>query len=231
MTPDTLDFCGEPFVPLAEHALWWPRRRALLVADLHLEKGTAYARRGQFLPPYDSRACIAALARLVEQHGAAEVWCLGDSFHDAHAADRLDGETRAQLLQLTKSLRWTWITGNHDPAVDAAVGGTSQLEAVVDGFVLRHQAEPGEARPELSGHFHPKLRLVVRGRLISRRCFAVGRSRMILPSFGPYTGGLDVTDPAIASVVGSEGLAVLPTPGALRRYPIGALSARVAAVE
>jgi len=217
-------FHGETFVALSEHALWWPRRRALLVADLHLEKASSYARRGQFLPPYDSLQALGELEALVERLDPLEFWCLGDSFHDLHASDRLHPDVRQRLRHLTERLRWHWITGNHDPAVDAALGGVSLPEAILDGFVLRHEAVASETRPELSGHFHPKLRLVVRGQPISRRCFALGETKLILPSFGPLTGGLDVTDPAIACVLGEKGEALVPTRTGLRRYPIGALS-------
>lgn len=217
-------FHGETFVALPEQALWWPRRRALLAADLHLEKASSHARRGQFLPPYDSLQALGVLEALVQRLDPQEFWCLGDSFHDRHASDRLHPDVRTRLRRLTERLHWCWITGNHDPAVDAALGGESMAQAALDGFILRHEADPAERRPELSGHFHPKLRLQVRGHAISRRCFACGAAKLILPAFGPLTGGLSVADPAISRLLGPEGEALVPTPTGLRRYPIGALS-------
>ncbi|MGK2287006.1 ligase-associated DNA damage response endonuclease PdeM [Pedomonas sp. V897] len=222
--PNAFTFHGDTFVALPDHALWWPRRRALLVADLHLEKASSYAQHGQFLPPYDSLQALAALEALVDRLEVQEFWCLGDSFHDLRAATRLLPEVRGRLQALTARLFWVWITGNHDPAVDALLGGVTMSEMRIDQFVLRHEADPTERRPELSGHFHPKLRLVVRGQAISRRCFALGEGRLILPAFGPLTGGLDVTDPAIARLIGPRGEALVATGAGLRRYPIGALS-------
>ena len=222
--PNAFTFHGDTFVALPEHALWWPRRRALLVADLHLEKSTSYAARGQFLPPYDSLQALGTLEALVDQLDVQEFWCLGDSFHDLHAGTRLQPDVRARLQALTSRLFWVWITGNHDPAVDATLGGVSMEQMALDQFILRHEADPYERRPEFSGHFHPKLRLVVRGQPISRRCFAMGEGKLILPSFGPLTGGLDVTDPAIARLIGPRGEALVVTSTGLRRYPIGALS-------
>lgn len=224
MNDNAFVFHGDTFVGLADHALWWPRRKALLVADLHLEKASSYAQRGQFLPPYDSLQALATLEALVHRLGAQEFWCLGDSFHDAHASLRLQADVRARLQSLTSRLFWVWVTGNHDPSVDAALGGVSMAEMVLDQFVLRHEADPTETRPELSGHFHPKLRLNVRGQTISRRCFVLGATKLILPSFGPLTGGLDVTDPAISRLLGADAEALVPTKGGLRRYPMGALS-------
>lgn len=223
-TENAFTFHGDVFVALPEHALWWPRRKALLVADLHLEKASSYAQRGQFLPPYDSLQALGQLEDLVQRLGAQEFWCLGDSFHDPQAAMRLMPDVRARLQRLTSGLFWVWVTGNHDPSVDAALGGVSMNEMMLDQFTLRHEADPTESRPELSGHFHPKLRLMVRGQAINRRCFACGGGKLILPSFGPLTGGLDVTDPAIARLLGEEGQALVPTQSGLRRYPIGALS-------
>lgn len=206
-------------VPLADHALWWPARRALLVADLHLEKGSCFARFGQLLPPYDTQDTLDRLARLVDVLGAVEVWCLGDSLHDGGAAERMEADCLYALRRLTSAVEWTWITGNHDPEIDFALGGRSTAEALVDGLVLRHEAHAGECRPELSGHFHPKLKVRARGATVARRCFARCGDRMILPAFGAYAGGLDVT--ALPRLVGATGAweALVVTAQGLRRFP------------
>ena len=164
-------FGDRALLALPQGALFWPDRRALLVADLHFEKASWFAKRGQMLPPYDSIATLADLTALVAATGAMEIWCLGDSFHDSDGCERLPLRAQDMLRSLTSGTRWTWITGNHDPAILDRCGGDVVNEAVVDGLVLRHQADPAERRPELSGHFHPKLRIRVRGKLVSRRCF------------------------------------------------------------
>lgn len=215
-------FAGHQFAALRQGALWWPARQALLVADLHLEKASWFARFGQMLPPYDSVATLTELRALAEMAGAREIWCLGDSFHDSAGCTRLDAAARAVLQALTSSTRWTWITGNHDPGIDLALGGTIVAEAEVDGLLLRHEAEPGEARPELSGHFHPKLRISLRGRQVSRRCFVATPRKLILPAFGALTGGLDAGHPEIIRAVGPAAEALVPLADRLLRFPIAA---------
>lgn len=215
-------FCGRELTALPEGALFWPSRRALLVADLHLEKGSWFARGGQMLPPYDSIATLADLAALVERCGAAELWCLGDSFHDPDGAARLPEAARVLLRALAARTRWTWITGNHDPEIAEHFGGSAEREAEVDGIVLRHQAEPGEPRPELSGHFHPKLRVNRRGQPVSRRCFVATDRKLILPAFGALTGGLDARHPEIARAAGGPAEALVPVEDRLLRFALAA---------
>jgi DNA ligase-associated metallophosphoesterase len=207
---------------LPQGALFWPSRSALLVADLHLEKASWFARIGQMLPPYDSIATLGDLTALAVATGAAAIWCLGDSFHDRHGCDRLPDRARAMLTALTGGTRWTWITGNHDPGFADHCGGAIVEEAEVDGLLLRHEADPGEARPELSGHFHPKLRIRHRGRQVSRRCFVATRRKLILPAFGSLTGGLDAAHPEIVRAVGDPAEALVPVADRLLRFPIAA---------
>jgi DNA ligase-associated metallophosphoesterase len=215
-------FCGHELTALPQGALFWPARRALLVADLHLEKASWFAKSGQMLPPYDSIATLADLTAIAAATHAAEIWCLGDSFHDSAGCDRLPAEARALLTALTANTRWTWITGNHDPGIADHCGGEIVEEAAVDGLLLRHEANPGETRPELSGHFHPKLRLHLRGRLVSRRCFVATASKLILPAFGALTGGLDAHHPEIVRAVGEGAEALVPVRDRLLRFPIAA---------
>jgi DNA ligase-associated metallophosphoesterase len=213
-------FSGHELVALPQGALFWPARRALLVADLHLEKASWFARLGQMLPPYDSIATLADLTGLVTVTRAEEIWCLGDSFHDRHGCDRLPQRARTMLTALTQSTRWTWITGNHDPGIADHCGGAIVGEAEIDGLLLRHEADPGEARPELSGHFHPKLRISHRGRQVSRRCFVATERKLILPAFGALTGGLDADHPEIARALGARAQALVPLADRLLRFPI-----------
>ncbi|HMG46867.1 MAG TPA: ligase-associated DNA damage response endonuclease PdeM [Allosphingosinicella sp.] len=215
-------FSGHELMALPQGALFWPARRALLVADLHLEKASWFASGGQMLPPYDSIATLADLSAIAAATDAAEIWCLGDSFHDRHGCDRLPAEARAQLTALTGSMRWIWIVGNHDPGFADHCGGTIVDEAEVDGLVLRHEADPAEARPELSGHFHPKLRINHRGRQVSRRCFVATQTKLILPAFGSLTGGLDAHHPEIVRAVGAGAQALVPVRDRLLRFPIAA---------
>ncbi|HEY7809138.1 MAG TPA: ligase-associated DNA damage response endonuclease PdeM [Allosphingosinicella sp.] len=215
-------FCQHELMALPQGGLFWPSRRALLVADLHLEKASWFARLGQMLPPYDSIATLSDLTALVAATGAEEIWCLGDSFHDRHGCDRLPAKARELLTDLTSATKWTWITGNHDPGIADHCGGDVVEEAFVDGLLLRHEADPAEPRPELSGHFHPKLRISVRGRQVSRRCFIATEKKVILPAFGALTGGLDAAHPEIVRAVGAKAEALIPVADRLLRFPLAA---------
>lgn len=217
-----LSFAGHAFRALAEGALYWPARQALLVADLHFEKGSWFASKGQMLPPYDSLATLNDLMALVDRTSAKELWCLGDSFHDSAGCERLPADARALLTTLTSLLDWRWITGNHDSLLVDHCGGTIVEEAEIDGLILRHEAEPGETRPELSGHFHPKLRISLRGRQVSRRCFVATSTKLILPAFGSLTGGLDAHHPEIVRAVGRGAHALVALEDRLLRFPIAA---------
>jgi DNA ligase-associated metallophosphoesterase len=215
-------FAGETFVASVDGALFWPAQDALLVADLHLEKASWFARLGQFLPPYDSHATLSGLAGAVERTGATRLYCLGDSFHDAFGCERLPASARALLIDLTSRLDWTWIVGNHDPGFADHCGGTLADEVEIGGIILRHKAVRAEPRPEMSGHFHPKLRISLSGRRVSRRCFVASPTKLILPAFGSLTGGLDAHHPKIMESAGNDAAALVPVANRLLRFPLAA---------
>ncbi len=218
MTP--FAFGGHDFAVLSEGALFWPDRAALIVADLHLEKASWFAMHGQMLPPHDSMATLERLATLITRTGASEVWCLGDNFHDDAGAGRLPDIAAALLARLTASVRWHWITGNHDEHLPDRVGGIILTEAECDGIILRHQADAHEWRPELSGHFHPKHRAGARGRSVSRPCFVATQTKLIFPAFGALTGGLAADHPEIMAAVGRGADALIPVANRLLRFPL-----------
>ena len=188
----SFEFSGQEMRLVQGRALFWPREAALLVADLHLEKASFFAGHGQMLPPYDTRETLEQLATAVRETGARRVFCLGDNFHDPRGSGRLEPHAAGMLAALTRALDWVWIAGNHDGAAGSAV---AQLE--VGGLVLRHRASASERRPELSGHFHPRLMVSVRGRRIARPCAVRSQQRLILPAFGALTGGMNAASPEI----------------------------------
>lgn len=183
-------------VPDLSGALWLPEERTLVVADLHLEKGSAYAARGVMLPPYDSAATLAALGHAIRRYQPARVIALGDSFHDRDAESRLAPETRVALGALQQGRDWLWITGNHDPAISRTMGGESAAQIVLAGVILRHEPSASEGGWEIAGHLHPAAKLRMRGRAIRRRCFALSARRCVMPAMGAYAGGLNLRDPA-----------------------------------
>ena len=207
-------------------ALWWREREMVIVADLHLEKGSSFAGRGNLLPPYDSRETLSRLAALIRQFRPRQVVALGDSFHDAEAPLRLAAEDGECLRQLTGLTQWIWISGNHDPAPPDGFGGDVVPELTVGPLVFRHAALPERERAagEVSGHYHPKISLLVRDRRISGRCFVTDGDRLILPAFGAYTGGLDVRDPAIRRLLGKAADAHVLGSARIVRLPLKGLA-------
>lgn len=203
MSAAAFAFQGAALFADASGALYWPAAETLAVADLHLEKGSAFAVKGTPLPPYDSRETLRRLEIVLRRHQPRRVICLGDSFHDRDAAGRLAQDERAALRRLTTAHDWIWITGNHDPDPPAGLGGIAAPELRSGSLVFRHEAEQ-TAHGEISGHFHPKASISVRNRRVGGRCFVSDGRRLILPAFGAYAGGLDVGDPAIECLLGPE---------------------------
>jgi hypothetical protein len=192
------------FVADAMGALYWPAERMLVVADLHLEKGSAYARRRVFLPPYDTAMTLAALTALIARYAPRAVIALGDSFHDSDGGARLPAQYRAALHQLQVGRSWIWIAGNHDPHLPADLGGARHDELVVGGIVFRHEPAAAETRLEIAGHLHPVARVVGRAGSVRRRCFVSDGRRCVLPAFGAYAGGLNLHDAAFAPLFSGD---------------------------
>ncbi len=221
----SLSFAGHAMRLFPCGALFWPAENLLLVADLHLEKGSHFARQGWLLPPHDSLETLDRLAAVIETTGAARVAALGDSLHDAGALSRMAARARERLAALVARADWLWITGNHDGDAPAELGGRTAPEQQVAGVVLRHACRPAETRPEISGHLHPRTRIALRtGRSVLRRCFALGGGRLVLPAYGAFCGGLDVSDAAFAAL-GPAREALVATDSGLVRVPAAAAAA------
>ena len=182
-------------------ALYWPEHGLLAVADLHLEKGSSFASRGQLLPPYDTAATLARLAKLIAHYAPRAVVALGDSFHDGGGPARLSREDRDNLTALQRGRDWIWLTGNHDPEPAADIGGVFHETLALGALTFRHLPSGGDG--EIAGHLHPVARVAHRGRAVSRRCFAADQARVVMPAFGAYTGGLNIRDAAFCDLFGT----------------------------
>jgi DNA ligase-associated metallophosphoesterase len=183
---------------LPEGGLWWATQGVLVFADLHFEKGSSYGIRGQFLPPYDTRATIERIEKLISQYAPQRVIALGDSFHDKNGPERLCSSDGQRLTALTSVCDWIWITGNHDADSAAVCGGRAADEVIEGPLVFRHEPVAGYAPGEICGHLHPKAGIVLKRRYIRRACFVSDGARIVMPAFGAYTGGLDVFDAAFS---------------------------------
>jgi len=199
MTTAPIHFRGERLMLDPTGALLWPAAGIMVVSDLHLEKGSSFARKGMLLPPWDTRATLDRLAALLRRYNPAIVVTLGDTFHDDAAAERLAAADRARLAAMARSHRFVWVLGNHDPTPPADLAGDFVTEFTTHPLTFRHQASLAAAG-EIVGHHHPKAAIPARGALISRPCFVTDARRIIMPAFGTYTGGLDVSDPAITAL-------------------------------
>ena len=192
-TTSEVAVCGAAATLDISGALYLVDADALVVADLHLEKGSSFAERGQMLPPYDTRATLLALAGAVARFRPRLVIALGDSFHDVRGPDRLDRSDRDAVAALQAGREWVWVTGNHDHSLPDHIGGTIVSELELTGLTLRHEPHAG-AEAELAGHLHPVGKVAMRGRSVRRRCFVSDGVRCLMPAFGAYAGGLNVCD-------------------------------------
>jgi uncharacterized protein len=206
----SLDFAGEALTLDPLGVLWLAARATLVVADLHLEKGSAFARRGTLLPPYDTARTLRRLGWAIERYRPKTVVSLGDAFHDSSGAAGLGAEDRRALTALAKGRTWLWIRGNHDPDPPPGLAGESLAALDLGRLRLLHLPEgPADGRVVVAGHLHPKARLVQGARKATRPCFAADPGLLVLPAFGAYTGGLNVLDPAIKGLFRSGFLAFM----------------------
>lgn len=224
-----LHFAGERLLLDPTGALIWPEAGLLIVADLHLEKATAAARRGSLLPPWDTRITLDRLTQVMRRWRPRMLIALGDSFHDARAAARLPAAERARLVALTSAHDVVWVAGNHDPAPPAGLAGTACSVFVHRGLVFRHQAALGSVGRqaelalvgEVSAHFHPKARVLTRAGAVCRPCFVASSQRLLLPAFGAYAGGLDVTHPTLGALFPRGGRVFMLGRERLFSFPLG----------
>jgi uncharacterized protein len=216
-----ITLCGENLTPDSLGALYWRARETLIVSDLHFEKGSSFAARGVMLPPYDTRTTLMRLAALVKKYTPACIISLGDAFHDREAETRMDAQDADALQALLRQTDWLWILGNHDPAPSARFVAATAHEKQIGPLIFRHEPQAGLAPGEIAGHLHPCARVAAEGRMLRRRCFAVGgedNQRLVMPALGAYTGGLNVLDAAYTPLFDSFTAWVMGAEGV---YPIG----------
>ena len=211
MNASDIPFCGETLTALPSGGLFWAREHLLVISDLHLGKSERIARRGgALLPPYDTEDTLARLADDIHVRSPRSVLCLGDSFDDLGAAMGLSETSRDAIAAMQAGRDWLWLEGNHDPGpVD--LGGRHLKQYQRGPLTFRHIAEPEAVPGEVSGHYHPKARL----KRASRPCFMADATRLILPAYGCYTGGLDWMTPVLRELFADQAIAYLTGPRVL----------------
>lgn len=202
-------------------ALWWPDQSALIVSDLHMEKGASFARRGVMLPPYDTGETLERLSALIDVFKPRRVIALGDSFHDTKGAQQMPVSYRAMLSTMQLGRDWVWISGNHDPEIPTALGGDRTEKLTLGSLSFQHEPSEGPVPGEVCGHLHPVGKVRQLGRSIRRPCFATNGTRLVMPSFGALTGGLNVLDPAWSQIFDAKRFSVFLL-GAGRLFPFTA---------
>ncbi len=213
-----IDVNGAEMICDCSGAAYWQEEKLLVVADLHLEKSSSFARHGQLLPPYDSERTLVRLKKVVEKYAPQTIIALGDSFHDNEAATRLSQQNRQLIEAITSRRSMIWIAGNHDDEKTGFAGDWTN-EIRIGPLLFRHEPLSGCHNGEIAGHLHPALRIARRGISVRRFCFASDKKRMILPAFGAYAGGLDLTHKAFVNIFDqSELIACLLNKGAI--YPV-----------
>ena len=205
-------------------ALWLAADATLVVADLHFEKGSSFAARGQLLPPYDTRETLDRLEREIEALAPTRLVFLGDSFHDAGGEDRLPADDARRIAALALGRELIWAVGNHDEDGPRALPGEVVDELEIAGLVLRHEPQAGSQPGEVAGHQHPAARVSSGRGTVRRRCFVTDGQRLILPAFGAFTGGLNILDVAFAGLFSAAPLAAAL--GAQRVHAVGWRSLR-----
>lgn len=199
---------GARLTALPSGALWWSETGILCVSDLHLGRSGRIARRGgSMLPPYDNAATLTRLEADILNRNPATIICLGDSFDDLQSAEEMSRSDHMWLTSLMAGRRWVWIEGNHDPG-PVSLGGTHLGRYREGPLTFRHIADP-DTSGEVSGHFHPKTRIVAKGRSIVRPCFLVDDKRLILPAYGAYTGGLRSDNAVLKELMSPDALAIM----------------------
>jgi uncharacterized protein len=197
---EEIEIAGERAACDQHGVLYFPELDLLAVSDLHLEKGAAHARRGSFVPPYDTAATLLRLQAVIAHYDPGMVISLGDSFHDGKGSAHMPSHFRNQLTALMAGRDWFWVAGNHDPDAPEGLPGETVKELAIGNLVFRHEPSAVPVAGEIAGHLHPCARIVQRGRSVRRRCFASDGSRLIMPAFGSYTGSLNVLDRAYAGL-------------------------------
>lgn len=189
--------------------LFWRSENTLVVSDLHLEKGSSFAKKGMMVPPYDTGETLNRLAARIDYWQPKRIISLGDSFHDPLAHERLLQTHVDHIQRLQQNREWVWICGNHDPNAPDNLGGVSASQFQMGPLTFRHEPQSGTQNGEIAGHLHPAGKIIRRKKSVRRPCFVTDSARLIMPSFGTYTGGLNIRHKAFNDLFNESKLSAI----------------------
>ena len=198
----TLNFCNHGLQICKEGVLFWLEKEIAIVSDLHLEKGSSYASSGQYIPPYDSEETLLKLLDILNNYRVKKVILLGDTFHDKDAFLRMTPKVRFLFEDFTKKYEVIFILGNHENKIKIE-GIKFHQEYIVDDIHFLHEAIQKNIN-QISGHFHPVASIKVSSKKITGKCLIHSNNHIILPSFGEFTGGLNINDPVLKPFISED---------------------------
>ena len=196
---------GEKFVFDKSGSIFLENLNTLIFSDLHLGKGLSFANLGNLIPPFDLDETLLNLKNIIEKYNPKRLISLGDSFHENKSIQKMERKYVNIINNLFHKINITWIEGNHDSNLlfkEKIQGNFKNFYKLKNFKFVHSKSEIDELNIfEFSGHYHPKITLKFNGLNYSYKCFILTDSFCILPSFGTYTGGLDIKSSALKKIL------------------------------
>ena len=197
-------FGGQKFSIFPNGELYWKDKKTLIISDLHFEKGSSYSESNQFIPPFDTIETLRQLTKFINAHAVESIIFLGDLIHDKLAFQRMAKKSKELFFEILENINCTLTVGNHDNLLFIKDIGLNLAEnIVIDGICFSHHPSIDQ-KFSVFGHYHPKVRLKINSRGIWTPCFILNEERLLMPSYGYYTGGLSIKNKEIQKLFGSQ---------------------------
>ena len=190
-------FADKKFSIFSNGELYWQNKKTLIISDLHFEKGSFFSESNQFIPPFDTIETLRQLTNFINVHSVEKIIFLGDLIHDKLAFQRMAIKTKEIFFEILENINCILTVGNHDNMnflKDIGLNLTDNI--IIDGICFSHYPAIDQ-RFSVFGHYHPKVKLTANSRRIWTPCFILNKERLLMPSYGYYTGGLSIKSPEI----------------------------------
>ena len=196
---------GERFIFDKSGSIFLENLKTLIFSDLHLGKSLSFADHGNLIPPFDLDETLLNLKNIIERYKPKRLISLGDSFHENKSIQKMKRKYVYIINNLLRKVDITWIEGNHDSNLlfkDKIQGNFKNFYKLKNFKFVHSKSLIDEVNLfEFSGHYHPKITLKFNGVNYSYKCFILTDNFCILPSFGTYTGGLDIKSNALQKIL------------------------------